>query len=803
MKVTLNWLREYIDFDWDAVELEKRLTMSGLECESLDDLGERYHGVVVGHVTARSRHPRADKLSVCQVDIGEAARATIVCGALNVATGQKVAVLLPGNTLPDGTVIERTRIRGVESEGMICSEEELDLGTDADRILVLPADCRVGAPFAEAAGLDDVVVEFEVTPNRPDCLSVVGIAREIRALTGSELRRPEKAPAESGESVTASASVEIEDADGCPRYVCRVVRGVEIGPSPEWMQRRLHAVGMRPVNNVVDVTNFAMLELGQPLHAFDLAKIPDGAVVVRRACIGERLRLLDGSECDLDNSVLVIADRQRPIALAGIMGGAATEVTGGTTDILLESAYFLPEKTRAGARRLGLSTEASARFERGTDWELPPVASDRAAGLLAELTGGRVAPGSIDAYPFPLQRPRIPLRTKWANALLSTGLQVRECRRILELLGCDVDLLGDSLQVTVPGFRPDLQREVDLVEEVGRIYGYDGIEASRALRGPLESAVVSGFELQQEFRQRMAAAGADEVVTSTIVDGGWISWDRLPSAPELANPATSGDLLRSSLIPSLADAARRNFNRRAHTVCIFELGKCFFQGDFRAGSRHAERLRLGGLWFGLGTRSSWRGERRQVDFLDLKGLIESITEDLSPGFHNGAHPLMRVGHCAEVTIAGKSAGNLGECSRDLREAFDLPEPVYIFELDFEVLAMAWRARDAAFHPPPKFPPVERDLAILLDASVPAGDVIAAVRHVDLKLIESVELFDVYTGDQVAPGEKSLAFNLLLRSPERTLQDREADAVIARVLGHLGEVFGVRLRSRQEKRTGWE
>ena len=798
MKVTLNWLREFTDFDWDPAELENRLTMSGLESESLEDLGERYQGVVVGQVTARSQHPRADRLSVCQVDIGGATGATIVCGAPNVAPGQKVAVILPGHTLPAGAAIERTRIRGVESEGMICSEVELDLGAEAEGILVLPADCRVGAPFAEAVGLDDVVVEFEVTPNRPDCLSVIGIAREVRALSGAELRLPEQVPAESGEPVTASACVQVEDAGGCPRYVCRVVRGVEIGPSPEWMQRRLHAVGMRPVNNVVDVTNYAMLEFGQPLHAFDLATIPDGAVVIRRARAGERLRLLDGSDCDLDAGTLVIADRRRPIALAGIMGGAETEVTGRTTDILLESAYFSPQTVRTGARRLGLSTEASARFERGTDWELPPLASDRAAGSLAELTGGSVAPGRIDAYPSPLQRSRIPLRTKRVNALLSTRLQARDCRRILELLGCEVDSQGDTLQVTVPGFRPDLEREVDLVEEVGRIYGYDRIEASRSLRGPLESTVVSDFEVQLEFRRRMAAAGADEVVTSTIVDGAWTPWDRLPAAPLLANPATASDVLRTSLVPSLADVARRNFNRRAHTVCVFEIGKCFFEGGPQDGSLHKESMRLGGLWSGLGTASPWRGERRQVDFLDLKGLIESVIEDLDPGFHSGAHPLMRVGHCAEVSISGEPAGNLGECSHDLRRAFDLPEPVYIFELDFEVLATAWRAREGAFQPPPKFPPIERDLAIVLDASIPAGDVVSAARQVDPELIESVELFDVYTGDQVAPGDKSLAFNLLLRSPERTLQDREADEVVARVLADLGRAFGVRLRSRQEK-----
>lgn len=793
MKITLNWLREFIDFDWDAAELEKRLTMSGLESESLVDLGDRYRGVVVGHVVGCSNHPRADRLSVCQVDIGAPDLAKIVCGAPNVAAGQKVAVILPGHTLPDGTGIERTSIRGVESEGMICSEVELDLGTDAEGILVLPAACRVGAQFAEAASFDDTVLEFEVTPNRPDCLSVVGIAREVRALTGAELRPPEEAPPESGESVAASASVEIEDAAGCPRYVCRVVRGVEIGPSPVWMQRRLQAVGMRPINNVVDATNFAMLELGQPLHAFDLATIPDGTVVVRRARRGERLRLIDGRDCGLDESILVIADCQRPIALAGIMGGAETEVTGRTTDILLESAYFFPERVRAGARRLGLGTEASARFERGTDWELPPLASDRAAGLLAELTGGIVAPGRIDAYPFPLQRPRIPLRTKRVNALLSTRLRAPDCKRILELLGCDVEPQDGTLQVTVPGFRPDLQREVDLIEEVGRIYGYDRIEASSSLRGPLENTVVSDFEIQQGFRQRLTAAGADEVVTSTIVDRDWATWDGLPAAPSLANPATASDVLRSSLIPSLADVARHNWNRRAHTVCIFEIGKCFFGGEPVAGSRHTETLRLGGLWYGLGTNTSWRGENRQVDFLDLKGLVETLTGDLDSGFHKGTHPLMRVGHCAGVRIAGKRAGNFGECSRTLREAFDLPEPVYIFELDFEVLGTAWRARGGAFRSPPKFPPVERDLAIVLDESVPAGDVIAAVRQVDPELIESVELFDVYTGDQVKGGDKSLAFNLRLRSAERTLQDREADEVIARVLAHLGGTFGVRLR----------
>ena len=784
MKITLDWLRQYVDFDWDVAELVERLTMSGLERETIDDQRERFRGVVVGEVRSCQPHPDADRLRVCSVDVGDSDPAAIVCGAPNVAAGQKVPVILPGHSLPDGTRIARTKIRGVESAGMICSEVELGIGEDASGIIVLPAQTETGAPFASAMGMDDVVVEFEVTPNRPDCLSVVGIAREVRALTGAELRLPE------GLAATATGAcdvdIEIEDALACPRYVGRVVHGVHVGPSPDWLQRRLRAVGLRPLNNIVDVTNFVMWELGQPLHAFDLSKLAAARVVVRRGRTGERLHLLDGSTCAIDEEILVIADSDKPVALAGIMGGANSEVSANTTDVLLEAAYFNPEVVREGTRRLGVSSNSSARFERGCDWAMPAFASDRAAALLAEVAAGKPAPRR-DLFPHPPELKIVTLRTERLNSLLSIQLEPSACRRILELLGCQVREESRNLRVTVPSFRPDLEREADLIEEVGRIYGYDRIGGSDMLCAPLSVAGLSDYEIQRLLRRRCVEAGLDEVITNSIVEGAWLApLDAGGSVAELANPPTVGqNSLRTSLIPSLADVARRNFNRRARKVAIFELGKCF-SGD---GSEH---LRLSGLWSGLRTLSSWKDDRRQVDFLDIKGAVETIVGD-DAVFTSDEHPLLRSGHCASVSIDGKWAGCLGEVLRDFQERFDLPNSMYIFELDFGALATAWRARDETYHALPKFPPIERDLAVLVPKTVPAGEVIAAIRAAEPELIESVDLFDVYSGDQVSAGEKSLAFNLPLRSSLRTLEDREADAVIERILQHLSKTFGARLR----------
>ncbi len=797
MKITFNWLAEYIDFDWDWPELVERLTLSGLEREAVTDLAACLSGVVVGGVLERSQHPNADRLSVCRVDLGGPEPTTIICGAPNVSPGQKVAVITPGNSLPDGTRIRKAKIRGIESQGMICSEVELGLGEDTSGIMVLPDDYHIGADFAVEAGLDDVLIEFEVTPNRPDCLSVLGIAREVGALNGSPLRRPfdPRSLVETGSPAAEVATIDIEDTAGCPRYVGRVIRGVRIGSSPQWLQDRLRGVGLRPINNVVDVTNFVMMELGQPLHAFDLDRLEDSRIVVRRARSGERLKMLDGSELDLDEEILVIADGRRPVAVAGIMGGADSEVTAQTTDILLESAHFSPSLIRAGATRLGMATDASARFERGTDWAMPPLAADRAAQLIAETAGGSIAPGRLDACPGELVAPVIRLRPDRVNALLNTDLDGEACGRILELLGCRVERHDGALMVTVPSFRPDLTREADLIEEVGRIHGYHHIEESRTIRSPVPTAGGGDFHTQLAMRRRLAGLGLDEVVTNTIVERSWIEASGYPvsEALELANPPTEGQcLLRPTLIPSLMDVARRNLNQRAESVAIFELGKRFRRQD--DGKTDGEELCLAGLWSGLAGISPWKSDRRPVDFLDIKGLLESFLADLRPGFASAQHDLFRRGHCARIEAEGGAfLGYMGELAEHLAASFDLGDGIYIFEVGYRSLAESLGALERSFKPLPKFPPIERDLAVVVEEAVPAEQLVAEIRAVEPNLIESVHLFDVYAGDQVAAQHKSLAFSLRLRSGERTLEDREADAVVKRVLSRLQQRFDARLR----------
>ena len=787
MKITYNWLKEYIDLTWDHVELIDRLTMTGLERESVEDLGTRYNGVVVGKVLECSQHPNADRLFVCEVDIGRATH-TIICGASNVAAGQKVPVILPGYCLPDGTQIRKTKIRGLESAGMICSEVELDLGTDADGIIVLSPDLETGKPLSAQIGFDDVVIDFEVTPNRPDCLSIFGIAREVGALTDAKLKLPPHSVSESGPPISASISIEIEDPQSCPRYVGRVLRNVRVGPSPPWLQRRLQAIGLRPINNVVDVTNYVLMELGHPLHAFDLRKLEESRIVVRRARDGEMLETLDGVCRELRSEILVVADGQRPVAVAGIMGGSNSEVTEETVDILLESACFSASRVRRAKSLLSLQTEASMRFERGVDFAIPPLAIDRAAHLISALGDGRVARGRLDVCPAPLQPTRIGARVTRINRLLNTDLNAGTICHILKRLGCGIERDGEVLTVVAPSFRPDLQREVDLVEEVGRIYGYEHIAASSVARGPLGTTTDRQLKLQSSIRRRLAGLGLDEVVSNTIIERKWLELldcDQ-DSVINLANPPTENQgIMRPSLIPSLLDIARRNFNQRAATVAIFELGKCFAQAQ--------ETLRLAGLWAGRSAASSWQADHREVEIWDLKGLLETFLDSLALSFVPTNRVLFRRGQGVQVRINDQLVGFLGTVAPALSSAFDIERPVYIFDLDFRILAQHWNLHASTFRPLPKFPPLERDLAVVLDNSVGGAEVVAQIRAAAPLLIESVEPFDLYRGDQIADGRKSLTFSIRLRSSEKTLKDEEADRVMEIILKRLQEAFGAQLR----------
>ena len=792
MKITYNWLKNYIDVPWEWPELVERLTMAGLEREGVVDQGALFDGVVVGQVNTCSRHPNADRLSVCQVDLGET-ESTIVCGAPNVAAGQKVAVIRPGSSLPDGSLIEQVVIRGVESSGMICSEVELGIGADADGILVLADDAEIGESFSAHAGLDDVILDFEVTPNRPDCLSVIGIAREVRALTGLEISIPTAdVPVIAAEASDAHgpvlSGIEITDPAGCPRYVGRVLRGVRVGPSPHWLQQRLQAVGQRPINNVVDVTNFVMLEMGQPLHAFDLNKIDGGRIVVRSARAGESLRTLDDNQRELDEGILVIADADKPVALAGIMGGADSEVSAQTTDVLLEAAYFDPTRVRHGASRLGLTTEASMRFERGADIEAPPRALDRVAHLLGKIANARACGDSLDAFPGSVPDRRIAARVSRINQLLATDLDAAAVRRVLELLSCRVEGDTEDLTVAVPTFRPDLEREVDLVEEVGRIHGFDNIPASTVITGPIGHTSDATATLSTKVRHRLTGLGLDEVVTNTIVEVGWLNLVGASTGPAicLANPPIEGlSFLRPSLVPSLLDVVRRNFNQGTPTVAAFELGKCFSVDD-------GEQRSLTAVVSGRRSASPWRRDREEIELLDLKGLLEAFIDDSALEFRPDEAAAFRPGHCAKVLLQGVEIGNLGEVAAPCLKHFDIDRPVYIFELSFQALADIWQDRGTTYKPLARFPVIERDLAVVLSQTVSAAEVIDRIRSCS-ELIESVDLFDLYEGDRIQVGRKSLAFNLRLRSSDTTLEDGQANQVIDEILATLKKSFDADLR----------
>ena len=791
MKITYNWLRDYVDFAWPCAELVERLTLSGLEIEGMEDLAAQYRSVVVGRVLERRSHPNADRLSVCQVDLGDQVCA-IVCGAPNVAAGQKVAVALPGASLPGGMEIKKNRIRGVESAGMICAADELGLGDDHTGILVLDDTLEPGRPFAAAVSLDDVVLDFEVTPNRPDCLSLWGIAREVRALTGAELEFPPCSVEESGSPAATSVSIDIDDPVGCPRYVGRIVRDVRVGPSSEWLQRRLQALGQRPINNVVDITNYVLMELGQPLHAFDLDKLADARIVVRRARAGEQLQTLDGVTRELNEEILVIADGQRPVALAGIMGGADSEVTAETVDILLESAYFEPARVRRGRTLLQMQTEAAMRFERGADWDMAPRAIDRVAHLIAKLTGGQVAPTALDVFPNPPSQVCISLRASRVNQLLATDLDTAAICRILELLGCQVETQEENLRVIAPSYRPDLLREADLIEEVGRIYGYDRIPGKQTASASWLSPLPPHLALQGDLRHRLVGLGFDEMSSNTIVERQWLTLAGQTAAVELANPPTeSQGVLRTTLIPSLLDVARRNFNQRAESVAIFELGKCFQQPV--DGGSHDEALRLAALWAGTSTASPWQTDQREVDFFDIKGALEALLTPIEPDFVAAEHSCLRPGRSAQVSIDGTFCGFLGEVEPDLCSGFAIEQSVYIFELDYQALVGFCTAAPKAFAPLPKFPPIERDLAVVLPEGTSSAEMSAQIRETAPGLIESVSLFDLYKGDQIPAGQKSLAFAIRLRSPDKTLEDKQADAIIGKILKRLHDRFGAALR----------
>jgi len=804
MRVSLKWLRDLVEVDLPVDELTDLLDMTGTKVEAVHTMGEALEGVVIGRILTKERHPEADKLWVTTVDVGGPEPLQIVCGAQNFEAGDIVPVAVVGTTLPNGVTIKKAKLRGVTSEGMNCSAPELGVGSDASGLLILPPDAPVGQPFAQYRGLADTVLELEVTPNRPDCLSMAGVAREVAAVTGRSAHVPASTPEESGEPAEASVSVTIADPDLCPRYTARLVRGVKIGPSPEWLAERVAAAGARPISNVVDISNLVMFELGQPLHAFDAATIGIDrgklAISVRLALPGERLTTLDGQDRTLADDTLVIADPSGAIALAGVMGGADTEVTDSTVDILLESACFAPASIGRTSRRLALISEASQRFERGVDPNGCVAALDRAAQLLAEVAGGVVAPGVIDVYPRPAAPMRLTLRVARLNALLGTDLEVAEVSRILIGLGLGVRGAGEVLEVEVPTFRPDLTREVDLVEEVVRVHGMGNVASTL----PVGRGRIGGLSVEQRRRERIAgalrASGLNEAITWSFADPqdvertGWIFGpDERPV--RLLNPM-SGDqaILRFSTLPGLLRAVAHNRRHGVTDVYLYEIGSVWWTAAGRKLPK--ERTVVAGVLAGAWNRPSWNDAPFALDLFDAKGVLESLIEELGIArfkLRAADLPFLQPGRSAEVLVGGDVVGWVGEVHPTLLAAHECAGPVAAFELQLKPLVKA--ARDVRpFVDLPRFPAVKIDLAIVVDESVTAERAEQSIRSAGGKLLEDVRLFDVYRGKGIEPGRKSLAFSLTYRDPERTLTDDEVTAAHDKVVRKATGALGGELRS---------
>lgn len=799
MRISAKWVREYVDTALSPDDLAQRLTMLGLEAEEVMPLDPGIDRVIVARVSSVSPHPNADKLSVCVVETGSGA-VRVVCGAPNVRPGMVAPLALDGARLPSGMTIRVTSVRGVESHGMLCSARELQLSDDASGLMELPAEVAVGTPLREALGLDDTAIELGVAANRPDCLSIVGVAREIATSQGLSLRVPKPIVAEGEEPTSQATTVEVRDPELCPRYAARVIRGVRIAPSPAWLVRRLHAVGLRSINNVVDVTNYVLMELGHPLHAFDDDRLAENRIVVRRAMADESIQTLDGEERNLTSETLVIADAEKPVALAGIMGGRHSEVTSETRNVLLESAYFNPISIRRTAKVLGLKTEASFRFERGADPEGVLRALDRAAELILQVAGGEACRGVVDVYPARHEAKRIELKPERVNALLGTDIAGSEMVRILRGLGCGVEE-GDPLVVVAPTFRPDLTRDIDLVEEIVRVSGFASVPTTLPV-GESPGCVPDPYmQLRRRIASVMVASGFREVCNYGFY--GPASLDRIriggedPLRDELriANPLSAEiSVMRTSLLPSLMENVRHNRRRQVEHIALFEVSRVFHDGSRSELPR--ERWMLGAALCGA-RRKHWSSDVREPDYYDAKGVVEAILESIgvqSWNLERSVHPTFHPGRTAEIRIGDQILARFGEVHPDVLSNYELIRRTLLIEMDVDLLAANART-ERWMEPLPLFPSSNRDLAVVVDASVPAEAVMRTIRDtVSPSVLASVSLFDVYSGDQIAEEEKSLAFSLEYRSSDRTLTDAEVDRFQSQITHVLEEQLGARLRS---------
>lgn len=802
MNVTYNWLKEFVDFDATPDELAALLTMLGLEVESMEKCGDGLDDVVVALVEEKRQHPNADKLSLCRVNNGTEIL-DVVCGAQNFKQGDTVALAQIGAVLPGDFKIKKSKIRGEESCGMLCSEKELGFAEESAGIIVLPpAIAPLGTPLFTALGLKDTIFEIGLTPNRSDCLSVIGIARDIAAKLGLRLRYPETALVEGPDKAESIIGVMVENADLCPRYAARHISGCTIAPSPEWLAKRLAAIGIRSINNVVDVTNLVMMELGQPLHAFDCDRLSGKRIIVRPAREGEQFTTLDNQLRVLNESDLVICDADRPVALAGVMGGLNSEIEQTTTSILLESAFFKPTAVRKTSKRLGLHTESSHRFERGTDIDNVVRALDRAALLIAELAGGTISQGCIDVYPGKRDRAAIRFRPEKANELIGINLERDDILDILTRLECLVSPNTDgSVAVIPPHYRIDIEREIDLIEEIARLNGYDKIPATMPIARVVSDRPTQHQEIERRVRDLLVNNGMSEIInfsfTAPDAAGKLLLSDDDPrrSAIKLANPLVDEQsVMRTTLLPGLLETTARNMNFRSLDLKLFEMRRVYLpnSGD----SMPREPLCIVGAVTGSRDGDGWSRPNEMVDFFDAKGIVETVLTFLDIGgvswVTDNPEPYYHPGKSCRIFAGREQIGSVGELHPLVQRNFEIEKPVFCFELDFEKLVKFSRSKKT-ITAPSRFPDSTRDIAMLVPEELAAIKIIECVNAEKAKEIEQVQIFDVYRGKGVPEGQKSIAVRIRYRSFERTLAEEEITALHTRIVSRLVDKLRVTLR----------
>jgi phenylalanyl-tRNA synthetase beta chain len=797
MKFSERWLREFVDPPHSLDELARVLTMAGIEVEAIESVAPAFENVVVGKVLEVARHPKADRLSLCKVDVGAGAPLSVVCGAPNVVAGMKVPTALVGATLP-GITISQAQVRGVDSQGMLCSAKELGLSDDHSGLLALADNARVGADVRAVLDLDDRLITLKLTPNRGDCLSVRGLAREVSILTAAPLKLP-KAPAVKA-AIPDRRAVRLEAPEACPRYAGRIVRGVNArAQTPAWMARRLERSGLRTISPLVDVTNFVMLETGQPMHAFDDRTLR-GAIVVRFARPGEKLRLLNGQDVDLAPDLLVIADEDKPVALGGVMGGETSAVGESTADVFLESAHFSPAAVAGRARRLGIASDAAFRFERGVDFGGSVEALERATQLVLEICGGTAGPVAETVARLP-ERAAVRLRTARAAKIVGVPFTDAQIDALLKRLRLDHTGGRGEFTVTTPSYRFDLEIEEDLVEEVARLHGYDNIP-TRLAGAPL--VMLADPEARRgvpDLKRLLADREYFEVINYSFVDSAWerdFCGNGEPVA--LANPiATQLDVMRSSLAGGLVANLRFNLARKLERVRIFEAGRCFLRTDAkedaldpaRAVPGFVQPMRIGGLAYGFALAEQWAAPKRRVDFYDVKADVEALLAPRAAAFTRLEHPALHPGRAAGVILDGEEVGWIGELHPRWQQKYELPQAPVLFELDAAPLL---RAGMPAYRPVSKFPPLIRDRAVEVDENVPAEALLAEMTRSRPPVVQEIRLFDFYRGPGLENGKKSLAFRVVMQDTAKTLTDEEADAAMAQLTDLLSAKFGARLRT---------